>query len=121
MDEMTIRGSNRSQMEVRIIESAENVPLLQIDWVNSQEFGYFIDTWIDLLTFYRLHTDTVIGLEAIGEYVSFMRLLRRLMSSDKVDASLRERAEEHLNTLEGVMEEIIVAAVSNLENNASVN
>ncbi len=114
MDGATINNPDRSQLEARILEAADSVPLLELGWLESQELDHFIGTWLDLASFYASHTDTVIGLEAIREYDSFIRLLRRIMCDGTEDAQRRKLAEEHLLELEAALGEVIKEAVTNL-------
>jgi len=116
MEDIFLTDQNRSQLEDRIIELAESVPVEDSNWPHSQQLDQFIDAWYDLGRYYAAHSDTVIGVEAVSEYVNFARLLRRLMCDSTLDPGLRQQAEDQMLALEGGMEKVIFEAVSNLNN-----
>jgi hypothetical protein len=114
MEDIFFTDKNRSQMEDRILELANGVPVQDSDWPHSQELYQFIDAWYDLGRYYAAHSDTVIGVEASSEYVNFARLLRRIMCDSTLETAFRQQAEDQLLALEGGMDKVIFEAVSNL-------
>ena len=116
MEDIYFTDQNRSQMEDRIVALAESVLVEDSDWPHSQQLDEFIHAWYDLARFYAAHSDTIIGVEAVCEYVDFARLLRKLMGDSAMDAELRQQAEDQMFALEGGMEKVIFEAVSNLNN-----
>src|SRR5215211_6816758 len=74
MEEIWPVGKSRGQLEERIFELANSVPLADAtagdyDWLYSQELDQFIEAWWTLAKYYEINTDTVIGVEAMSEYV----------------------------------------------------
>ena len=121
MDEIWPTGQNRSQLETRIVELADLVPLGdttlgEVDWLFSQQLDEFIHAWWTLAKYYEEHSDTEIGIEAVSEYVNFARLLRRLMSNSTLDAKFRQQAEDQMSALDSFMDEVIKEAGTNLNN-----
>jgi len=116
MEEIYSVDQDRSQIEARILELAESVPVGDSDWPHSQQLYQFIDAWYDLGRYYAAHTDTVIGVEVVSEYVNFARLLRRLMSDSTLEPKLRQQAEDQMRDLESGIDKVIFEAVSNLNN-----
>ena len=116
MKDIYFTDQNRSQMEDRILELANSVPLEDANWPHTQQLDQFIDAWYDLGRYYAAHSDTVIGVEAVSEYVNFARLLRNLMSDGTLDTKLRQQAEDQMQALEGAIDEVVKEAVSNLNN-----
>lgn len=114
MEEIWPTGQSRSQVEARILELANSVPLDNSDWVSSEQFQEFIDAWWTLAKYYEINTDTVIGVEAMSEYIYFARLLRRMISDSILDPKLRQQAEDQMESLEACLDEVIKEAVSNL-------
>jgi hypothetical protein len=103
----------RREIESRIVELSEAVDVLDPNWLTSKELNAFVHSWYDLKAFYVESTSYDISLEAVREYVVFMRLLRRIMCDTAEDPSTRELAEETLTSLETAMELVIQEAVSN--------
>jgi hypothetical protein len=116
MEDIYFTDQNRSQLENRILELAESVPVGDPNWPHSQQLYQFIDAWYDLGRYYAAHTDTVIGMEIVSEYVNFARLLRRLISDSTLDHKLRQQAEDRMRDLESAIDKVIFEAGSNLNN-----
>lgn len=120
MEEIYSKDQNRSQLEGRIVELAESVPMgssdSDLDWLYSQQFDQFIDAWRALARYYAENTDTVISVEVVSEYVSYARLLTRLISDNTLEPKFRQQAEDQMSRLDWVMDEVIKEAVSHLNN-----
>ncbi|MCI0550055.1 MAG: hypothetical protein L0287_03795 [Anaerolineae bacterium] len=120
MEEINSTDQNRSQLEDRIFELAESVPVgasdSDLDWLYSQQLDQFIDAWWALAKYYEEHSDTEIGVEAVSEYVYYARILRRLMCDSTLDPKLRQQAEDQMSALDSYMDEVIKEAGTNLNN-----
>jgi hypothetical protein len=86
------------------------------DWLYSQELDQFIEAWWTLAKYYEINTDTVIGVEAMSEFVYYARLLKRIMCDSTLDPKLRQQAEDQMQALDACMDELIKEAVTNLNN-----
>lgn len=120
MEEIYSTGPDRSQLEDRIVELAESVPVgpsgSDLDWLYDQQLYEFIDVWWALARYYSENRDTVIGVEVVSEYVYYARLLRRLMCDSTLDPKLRQQAEDQMRDLDSGMDEVVKEAVSHLDN-----
>jgi hypothetical protein len=112
---------SRRDLEKRIVQTGEAIDLMKQDgsWLDDDEFRKFLDAWWDLNRFYEEHTDTVISIETIREYVDFVRLLRGMMVDDEIAKEFQQKAKDELEAIEYYMDEIIREGVSNLENSDS--
>ena len=108
--------ADRDQLEAYILELADSVPIDASEWTQSKELYKFIDAWHEFAKYYAKYTDTVMGIEALSEYVYFVRLLRKIMCDNALDARTRQQAEDQLSALESAMDDIIKEAGSNLNN-----
>ena len=119
MDDIWPQGKKRGELEERIYELANSVPVGnemkgELDWLYSHELEEFLDAWYTLAKYYEINDDIEIGVEAVGYYVEFVRLFRRILSNDRIEQSHRQQSEDKLNELDGNMDELIKQAVSNL-------
>ena len=83
-------------------------------WLNDPEWDEFLDSWSELINYYASQGDTVIGPIALGVYVDFARILRKLLLSGELDEKQREQAEEGLISLDGSMDEVRKETRTNL-------
>ena len=121
MDNIWPRGKKREELEERIFELANSVPVGdetkgEFDWLDSPELEEFFAAWYKLAKYYEINDDIEIGVEAVSYYVEFVRLFRRILANGMIEESVRQQAEDKLNELEGNMDELIKEAVSNLNN-----
>ena len=116
MEEIYPVGQSRSQVEGRILELAESVPIEDSDWPYSQQLHEFVHAWWTLARYYTENEDAVIGVEVVSYYVDFARLLRGLISDSTLDPKLRQQAEDQMRGLDAGMDEVIKEAVSHLNN-----
>ena len=121
MNEIWPEGKTRRELENRIYELAEAVPVGdstkgEFDWLFSHELDEFIEAWYTLAKYYEINPDTVIGVEVVSEYVSYARLFTRLMHDHSLEAKFRQQAQDQMSTLDAYMDELISQAVSKLSN-----
>jgi hypothetical protein len=116
MDEIWPEGKTRAELEERIFELANSIPLENSDWLYSEQLDQFIHAWYTLAKYYEVDNDTVIGVETVSEYVDFVRPLRRQMCDSTLDPNLRQQAEDKMSDLDAMMDEVIKEAVSHLNN-----
>jgi hypothetical protein len=121
MDDIWPEGKKRGELEERIFELANGVPLGdstkgEFDWLYSHELDQFLDAWYTLAKYYEINDDIEIGVEAVSDYVAFVRLFRRILSDGTFEQRHRQQAEDKLNELDGNMDELIKQAVTNLNN-----
>ena len=114
MEEIWPKGKTRAELEERIFELANNVPLEDVEWIHSEQLDQFIHAWYTLAKYYEINDDTVIGVEAVSQYVHYARLLRRVTSDGTIEPRHRQQAEDKLGDLEGMMDEVFREAVSHL-------
>jgi hypothetical protein len=121
MEQIWPENQSRSSLEERIFELGESVPVGDptagdIDWLYGQQLDDFIDAWYTLAKYYEISGDTVISVETISYYVDFSRLLRRLMCDNNIDPKHRQQAEDQLQGLDAMMDEVIKEAGTNRNN-----
>ena len=114
MDEIWPEGKTRVELEERIFELANSVPLENSDWLYSEQLDQFIEAWYTLAKYYEINSDTVIAVEAVSEYVSYARLLKRVMRDSTIEPRHRQQAEDQMSALDAYTDELIKQAVSNL-------
>ncbi len=109
---------SRAELEKRIVALGEAVDLTKPNsgWLEDDNFRAFLDAWNSLKQFYGEHTDTIIGIEVLREYVDYARLLRRMLSDDNLSKEIRQKARDALEGLEYYIDEIIRSGVTNQEN-----
>ena len=113
MEDIWPTGQSHEQVEERVIELANLVPLDNSEWIYSQEFEQFLDAWWTLAKYYEINTDTVISVETMSEYVAYARLLQRIMHDSTLNSKYRQQAEDQMEVLDGCINEVIKEAVSN--------
>jgi hypothetical protein len=109
---------SRADLEKRIVENAAAVDLMKqgASWLDDDEFRAFLNSWRTLKRFYSEHTDTVISIEVLREYVDYTRLLRRIISEPESAEEIQVKAKDALEAIEYYIDEIIREGVTNLEN-----
>lgn len=110
--------SLRNMLEKRIIERSwqVNTSVEVSIWINSTEFEAFISAWEDLGDYYATHADdAVIGVEVLREYLSFTRILRRILLQLPRHDPLHTQVDVAITSLEGQLETIIKEVVTYLQ------
>jgi hypothetical protein len=116
---LTQNTNDRISLEQSLIEKSlavDNSQPAQL-WLEDPKLEVFIAEWDRLINYYQHHAnDKDIGVEVIREFLDFNRLFRNILLDENESKQTRERATEHLETLEYRLSEIIKEVVTHLEN-----
>jgi hypothetical protein len=81
---------DREMLERRMVDLA--VDASSVGWLRSQAYEAFMDAWRELRDYHAAHTDPVMDIELVREFLDLSRLLRELMLNDKLSAEAKAQA-----------------------------
>lgn len=87
------------------------------DWIESEEFSYFIRAWYDLKSYYEESDDDVVGAEVMSTLIDVVRSLWTIARNPDIDAIYRESAFEKVESLEIAVQLALWEAVNNFYHN----
>jgi hypothetical protein len=103
---------NRQSIEKRIVAASLAVDNLQAEWYKSTEYETFLNVLRDLRIYYESNIeDDQISLAVVDEYMSFLRILTRMLNDKRLSPTVRERVWQELEGLDYFMEEIVRAVI----------
>lgn len=103
--------ARRKQLEQRIVETGRKIAPSPKDpgWLTSLDLPPFLDAWLDLIGYYRLHADDLVSYvncEVLSIYLDCTRAANEILRRSKM-VDHHEQALEMLRGLEHVLDQII--------------
>jgi len=80
-------------------------------WIESQEFGQYLDVQKAIIQYYQEHTDNVIGLELLDICLETMEIGRAILASNDRTEEEKETAKYQISSVEYLLHEIMKAAM----------
>jgi hypothetical protein len=108
MDRLPENVKERFQIEQAIVQRAKSI---QWDTENrcfqTSALSDFIESWLDLAEYYRVHSDLSIGVDTMREYLYWIEKLAEIKLSPATTTECRQEVEEALNSLKSLFWEIV--------------
>lgn len=114
----------KRQNEEKLVSLFHAIPFmaLNLEWLASDEYRNFVNSWKDLLNVYiENDTFTDFNVEVVASYRDITRHLYRYIIEVNVDKELNNKANEALEEIEYWMDELIKEAERNQNNIDSLN